>query len=389
VDPSPFHQQDKHVRQWVTLFFQERQDARMVWMREALSDRLAELTEQLGKAAGMSDVSLAITIILARIYPLGLMINERHPLAACLREIQKIPVLHEFTEFKSVDAIPSLSIALIDDAFAIAAWLDPEGPGLRQLQDALITGRQAEPAITIRHTLDQLLRFRFATPVARRLYQPVLGQRIAFYTAKLDKFSQRQAAQTKTQQPEKKDIHESVPFTGLEPQPPVRLIQTYFRTVVRNHIHLSAIADNKAHIMISVNAILISVLISFASYRNLAETRPVVLLPVVIFLVTGLASLVSAVLAAWPRVTGTGNGRQSIQPNIAFFGSFVRLSKDSFTRLLAKNLRDSSLLYENLTHDLYSLGQVLDKKYQYLSVSYKIFISGLIATVIAFILTLL
>jgi hypothetical protein len=131
------------------------------------------------------------------------------------------------------------------------------------------------------------------------------------------------------------------------------------------------------------------VLISFASYRNLAETRPVILLPVVIFLITGLASLVSAVLAAWPRVTGTGNGRQPMQPNIAFFGGFVKLSKDSFTRLMAKNLRDSNLLYENLTHDLYALGQVLDKKYRYLSVSYKIFISGLIATVAAFLLSLL
>lgn len=389
VDPSPFHQQEKDVRQWVSLFFQERQDARMVWMREALSERLAELTEQLGMATGLAGAPLAAAIMLARVYPLGLIINERHPLAACLREIQKIPALREFPEFKSVDAIPPLSIALIDDAFAIASWLDTEGPELRQLQNTLITGQQSDPITTSRQTLDQLLRFRFATSAARQLYQPVLGQRIASYAARLEKHTRQKNFEKSVQQPEIKHSHESASFAGLEPQPPVRLIQTFFRTVFRNHIHLSAIADNKAHIMISVNAILISVLISFASYRNLAETRPVILLPVVIFLVTGLASLVSAVLAAWPRVTGTSNGRQSTQPNIAFFGGFVRLSKDSFTRLLAKNLRDSSLLYENLTHDLYSLGQVLDKKYRYLSVSYKIFISGLIATVLAFLLSLL
>lgn len=359
----------------------------MVWMREALSERLAELTEQLGIATGLAGSSLAATVMLARVYPLGLIINERHPLAACLREIQKIPTLREYPEFKSVDAIPPLSIALIDDAFAIASWLDTEGPELRQLQDTLITGQQPDSITASRQTLDHLLRFRFATPAARQLYQPVLGQRIALYAAQQEKYARRKVAENIFQQPEPKHIHETASFAGLEPQPPVRLIQTYFRTVFRNHIHLSAIADNKAHIMISVNAILISVLISFASYRNLAETRPVILLPVVIFLVTGLASLVSAVLAAWPRVTGSG--RQSTPPNIAFFGSFVRLSKDSFTRLLAKNLRDSNLLYENLTHDLYSLGQVLDKKYRYLSVSYKIFISGLTATVLAFLLSLL
>lgn len=389
MDPSPFHQQEKHVRQWVSLFFQERQDARMVWMREALSERLAELAEQLGGASGLSGASLATTVILARVYPPGLIINERHPLAACLREIQKIPAVREFPEFMSVEAIPPLSVALIEDAFAIAAWLDTEGPELQQLQNSLISGQPIEPATTTRHILDRLLRFRFATPAARQLYQPALGQRIAYYSARHDKYTRRQTAENLVQQPELKHAHESASFAGLEPHPPVRLVQTYFRTVFRNHIHLSAIADNKAHIMISVNAILISVLISFASYRNLAETRPIILLPVVIFLITGLASLVSAVLAAWPRVTGTGNGRQPMQPNIAFFGGFVKLSKDSFTRLMAKNLRDSNLLYENLTHDLYALGQVLDKKYRYLSVSYKIFISGLIATVVAFLLSLL
>lgn len=389
MSPSPFHQQENLVIQWVTLFFQERQDARMVWMREALSERVAELTEQLGSAAGLREDTLATTTMLARVYPLGLSINERHPWAVCLRELQKIPALREFPEFRSVDAIPPQSIALIEDAYAIAAWLDADGPELRQLQDTLTTGRQPDTIANTRLTLEQLLRFRFATPVARKLYQPVLGQRIAFYSALMEKQTRRQTAEKALQQPEKKGIHESASFAGLEPQPPVRLVQTYFRTVFRNHIHLSAIADNKAHIMISVNAILISVLISFASYRNLAETRPVILLPVVIFLITGLASLVSAVLAAWPRVTGSGNGRHSNQPNIAFFGSFVRLPKETFTRLLAKNLHDSSLLYENLTHDLYALGLVLDKKYRYLSISYKVFISGLLATVIAFLLSLL
>ena len=53
--------------------------------------------------------------------------------------------------------------------------------------------------------------------------------------------------------------------------------------------------------MISVNAILISVVISILSYRNIPDTNPMVLLPVVIFLVTGLTSLIFAVLSIRPK----------------------------------------------------------------------------------------
>ncbi|MCB9331839.1 MAG: hypothetical protein H6574_12215 [Lewinellaceae bacterium] len=45
-------------------------------------------------------------------------------------------------------------------------------------------------------------------------------------------------------------------------------IQTYFRANYANHIRLSAIADNKAHIMISVNSILLSVAISLLTYQT-------------------------------------------------------------------------------------------------------------------------
>ena len=43
---------------------------------------------------------------------------------------------------------------------------------------------------------------------------------------------------------------------------PDRGIETMFRTTSKNHMELSAIADNKANIMISINSIILSVLVS-------------------------------------------------------------------------------------------------------------------------------
>ncbi|HNB03356.1 MAG TPA: hypothetical protein PLV88_03610, partial [Methanoregulaceae archaeon] len=80
-------------------------------------------------------------------------------------------------------------------------------------------------------------------------------------------------------------------------------IQTFFRANYANHIRLSAIADNKAHIMISVNSILMSVAISMLTYQSLTSKNPLFILPIVMFLMTSLTSLIFAVLSSRPRVT--------------------------------------------------------------------------------------
>ena len=141
--------------------------------------------------------------------------------------------------------------------------------------------------------------------------------------------------------------------------------------------------------MISVNSILISVLITFLSYRNIAENQPAVLLPVVIFLVTGIASLVFAVLSARPKVTNINiDSNTPPQRGLAFFGNFVHLSSEAFTEAVDDMFHSSSLLYTNMVQDLYHLGKVLDQKYRYLSIAYNIFMVGLIVTVLLFLLTL-
>ncbi|MFK7809432.1 MAG: Pycsar system effector family protein, partial [Saprospiraceae bacterium] len=168
-------------------------------------------------------------------------------------------------------------------------------------------------------------------------------------------------------------------------------IQTFFRTNYRNHINLSAIADNKANIMISVNAILISVIISMLSYRNISQTQPMVLLPVVIFLVTGLSSLICAVLSIRPKVTSKHEGLMEMEEakkNVVFFGNFIHLDLEQYEEAMDAVLRDGELLYGNMVRDLYFLGKVLDKKYRYLTMSYNIFMVGFVATVITFLIAI-
>ena len=234
--------------------------------------------------------------------------------------------------------------------------------------------------------LTNLLDAKFFTPYGKLNYEPVLAQNILTQKNILEKGRAKalQSGDEDGEFPLRK-------FQNIERKVPRAGIQTFFRSNYRNHINLSVIADNKANIMISVNAIVVSLLISILTYKDVTTTAPVVLLPVVTFLITGLTSLVFAVLSIRPKVTELNNAKTpkpDVKKNIVFFGNFVHLDLEEYEEAMDAMFRDSELMYGNMTRDLYYLGKVLDKKYRYLTNSYNIFMVGFIATVLTFLVTM-
>jgi hypothetical protein len=224
----------------------------------------------------------------------------------------------------------------------------------------------------------------FFYPYTELHYKPILNQQLLDYTQKIKR--------NKRNGPKAWELEKLRNFQNLERRLPNDATQTFFRANFRNHINLSAIADQKANIMISVNAIMISVLISVLSYRNITETNPMVIMPVVIFLITGLTSLICAVLSARPKVTKLNRSNmpiEEVQKNIVFFGNFVHLTLEQYEEAVDAMFRDSELIYGNMVRDLYYLGKVLDQKYRYLSISYSVFMVGFVVTVLTFMIAFL
>ena len=117
-----------------------------------------------------------------------------------------------------------------------------------------------------------------------------------------------------------------------------------------------------------------------------------VLMPVIIFLISGLSSLIFAVLSARPKVTklnAPSTSKEEVNKNIVFFGNFVHMDVNAYENAIDTMFRSSELIYGNLTRDLYHLGKVLDKKYRLLSIAYNIFMVGFGATVLTFLVALL
>ena len=164
-----------------------------------------------------------------------------------------------------------------------------------------------------------------------------------------------------------------------------RGVETMFRTTYRTHVNLSSIADNKANIMLSINAIIISITVS-SLVPNFDE-NPKLIIPTIILLAVCLTATVFATLSTMPKVTEGKFSREDIRQkksNLLFFGNFYNMKIEDFHWGMTEMIKDSDFLYSSMTRDLYYLGIVLAKKYRYLRTCYRIFMYGLILSVLAF-----
>lgn len=165
-----------------------------------------------------------------------------------------------------------------------------------------------------------------------------------------------------------------------------RGVETLFRTSYRTHVDMSALADTKANIMITINGLMASILL--ASISPKIDANPWLLLPTTVLLAACLGSLVFAVLAARPRVSSRAITLDEVRrdaANILFFGNFTHMPQDDYVQGMKELIRDGDRLYVNMLRDIYNLGGVLERKFRLLRVSYTIFMYGLIVGVGAFI----
>ena len=168
---------------------------------------------------------------------------------------------------------------------------------------------------------------------------------------------------------------------------PDRGIQTLYRVTLKNHLTLSNIADTKANILLSVNAIIISLALSNLIPKLDNPSNEYLIYPTLIFIIFSVASMVLAVLATRPNITRGQFTMEDVKQkkvNLLFFGNFHRMKLDDYERAIGELVKDKDYIYSSLTKDLYFLGLVLNRKYNILRWTYTIFMIGIIISVISF-----
>ncbi len=169
-----------------------------------------------------------------------------------------------------------------------------------------------------------------------------------------------------------------------------KVSQMMFKTSLRNHIDLTGIADNKANMMLSINAIIITIAMPLLA-SNIQENK-YLLLPSAILLLTCILSVIFATLATRPiKMLGNIN-MESLKKgdsNVFFFGNFYQMSLKQYREAVNIVVKDDTIIEKSIVNDLYYLGKALGSKYSQLRICYMIFMTGMTATVIAFVFSFL
>ncbi len=160
--------------------------------------------------------------------------------------------------------------------------------------------------------------------------------------------------------------------------------QTQFKTALRNHIDLSNIADNKANIMISVNALILTLALPFLIDK--AMDNHYFWVPVALLASVCLTSMIFATLATRPiKLKGitTQNEIENNASNLFFFGNYYKMKFEDYKIGVTHVLNNTKALDDSIMRDLFFLGKSLGGKFNYLRLCYNIFMYGISLTVFA------
>src|SRR5262249_10237086 len=133
-----------------------------------------------------------------------------------------------------------------------------------------------------------------------------------------------------------------------------RGVETLFRSASGNHMRLSGMADNKAHILLSINSIIISIILSVLA-KKLIEA-PYLVLPTILLLCVSVVSIVFAVLTTRPKISKgifTKDQISNREVNLLFFGNFHRMDLNTYEWGIREMMYDKEYLYKSMTKDIY------------------------------------
>ena len=163
---------------------------------------------------------------------------------------------------------------------------------------------------------------------------------------------------------------------GSEPIEGRQTVDHVLRTVQQNTLQLSAMADQKASVVLGAAFVMATIV--FGDLTGLEDSN----VETVLLAVTAVLSGVLAAFAVMPRIMV--GGHQTERPNLLFFGAIATMERDDYIARMRELLQDDDAVYEAVLEDIHQGSHVLlARKYLLLKMSYLALIVGMISTLIA------
>jgi len=160
-------------------------------------------------------------------------------------------------------------------------------------------------------------------------------------------------------------------------------ILNIIRTTMRNNIELTHIADNKANVLLSLNALMLTFLIPFAiPYIDFVKEYklflPLTVLVVTCFIVIYLSALVLKPGKFFHNQKALQKGKY-VSP--FFFGNYYQMNKEEFMTYFKNALSKKGLIKSHIAEDLHYIGSRLGRKMTLIRIAFNIFMIGLFISI--------
>ncbi|MBG7602010.1 MAG: hypothetical protein IZT60_05635 [Gammaproteobacteria bacterium] len=176
------------------------------------------------------------------------------------------------------------------------------------------------------------------------------------------------------------------PPAPQKPRKPDRSTETLLRNTARANLELTALADNKANIMISLNGFILTVGITGGGFA--IKHTPDLVYPFSVILLTALTSIFLAIKAVRPKLNmqhDTVEDLRQDRSSVAYFIHCANLTSDEYVDEMQRVVTtDFQTVQTHITRHLYGLGYGLKNKFKWLSWSYLVFSFGQVLSVLTF-----
>lgn len=155
------------------------------------------------------------------------------------------------------------------------------------------------------------------------------------------------------------------------------------RTTMRNNIELTHIADNKANVLLSLNAFMITFLIPFVlPYLDVVKKYNLAV-PLIILVVTGFVVIYICALVLKPSKFFHNQDKIKSGKYVSpfFFGNFYHMNPEEFNVYIREALSEGELVKDHITEDLHYIGARLGRKMGLIRIAFNIFLSGLFCAI--------
>ncbi len=163
------------------------------------------------------------------------------------------------------------------------------------------------------------------------------------------------------------------------------------RTTLRNNIELTGIADNKASVLLSLNAIMLTFAIPLvpAYSGQIIETK--LFIPLILLAITCVLTIFYAARVLKP--SNFNQPRDATNPSISsspfFFGNFYKMNPNDYYNRLLEGLQNPDTVNAHLAQDLYYTGKRLGHKMAWIRLAFNIFTGGIFLSILTTIILLI